>query len=232
MSHSVTSWAASAAKGTNLPPIQATNAPENVHRTLAHALSRASASGAIQLGASATNIAGLPNASAPGSATDGAQPTRLGEALQKFALAQDRLGNARLSQDDEIREGFLKPWQAFGNQINVAMKARASVNSARLHLDSWKATLKATETAGKADKIEQQRAEVEKAEDQLVEATEDCISKMKAVTESVEPIRSLAAFVKAQTEYHKAAQELLGHLNEEISQVALAVENEYRASRS
>jgi hypothetical protein len=122
VSHSVTSWAASAAKGTNLPPIQATSAPENVHRTLAHALSRSAASGAIQLGASPTNIAGL--STTPGSAavTENAQPTRLGEALQKFALAQDRLGNARLAQDEEIREGFLKPWQSFGSQVNVAMK--------------------------------------------------------------------------------------------------------------
>lgn len=120
VSHSVTSWAASAAKGTNLPPIQPTSAPDQVHRTLAHALSRASASGAIQLGASATNIAGLPNAAnTPG---ETASPSKLGEALQKFALGQDRLGNARLSQDEEIKEGFLKPWQSFGTQINVAMK--------------------------------------------------------------------------------------------------------------
>lgn len=124
VTHSVTSWAASAAKGTNLPPIQPTSAPENVHRTLAHALSRASASGAIQLGASATNIAGL--STTAGGASETAQPTRLGEALQKFALAQDRLGNTRLSQDDEIREGFLKPWQSFGSQINVANKCVCS----------------------------------------------------------------------------------------------------------
>lgn len=120
VSHSVTSWAASAAKGTNLPPIQATSAPENVHRTLPHALSRAAASGAIQLGASPTNIAGLQTPT--GVPAESAQPGKLAEALQKFALAQDRLGNARLGQDAQIREGFLKPWQSFGNQVNVAMK--------------------------------------------------------------------------------------------------------------
>lgn len=111
-------------------------------------------------------------------------------------------------------------------------RARASVNSARLHLDSWKVTLKATETSGRTEKLEQQRLEVEKAEDSLVAATEEAIAAMKAVTENPEPVKALAAFVKAQAEYHKAAVELLEQLSSEISQVALNVENEYRASRS
>lgn len=230
VSHSVTSWAASAAKGTNLPPIQATSAPENVHRTLPHALSRAAASGAIQLGASPTNIAGL--STPAGVQPESAQPGKLAEALQKFALAQDRLGNARLSQDEQIRQGFLKPWTSFGSQLAAATKARQSVNSARLHLDSWKATLKASEAAGKTEKVEHQRNEVEKAEDSLVAATEEAISAMKSVTENDEPVKSLAALIKAQADYHKAAGDLLGQLSGEMAQLALSAEGEYRASRS
>lgn len=231
VSHSVTSWAASAAKGTNLPPIQATNAPENVHRTLAHALSRAAASGALQLGASPTNIAGLPSSPNVNHA-ETAQPSKLGEALQKFALAHDRLGNARLRQDDQIQEGFLKPWTAFGSQINVANKARQAVNSSRLHLDSWKATLKTTEQSGKTEKLDHQRNEVEKAEDTLVAATEEAISAMKSVTENDEPVKALSAFVRAQADYARAASELLAELSDEIAKVALSAEGEYRASRS
>lgn len=123
--HSVTSWAASATKGTNLPTVQATSAPPEVHRTLSHALSRGAASGALELGASPTNISGLPNSPTSG-AKDRAQvqgdESKLGQALQKFALAQDRVGNARLTQDDKIAQGFLNPWNAFGSQIQLAVK--------------------------------------------------------------------------------------------------------------
>ena len=55
---------------------------------------------------------------------------------------------------------------------------------------------------------------------------------MKAVTENPEGVKALAAFIKAQAAYHKAATEVLGQLSGEISQVALNVENEYRASRT
>lgn len=214
-----------------MPPIQPTSAPPIVHRTLAHALSRAAASGAIQLGASTTNIAGLP--SSPNvQQSETAQPSKLGEALQKFALAHDKLGNARLRQDDQIQEGFLKPWASFGSQINVALKARQAVNSSRLHLDSWKATLKTTEQSGKMDKFENQRSEVEKAEDSLVAATEEAISAMKSVTENDEPVKALSAFVRAQADYARAASELLAELSDEIAKVALSAEGEYRASRS
>lgn len=78
------------------------------------------------MGASPTNISGLPNS--PTSSKDKApvQPgegeSKLGEALQKFALAQDRVGNARLTQDDGIEQGFLKPWNSFGSQIQLAVK--------------------------------------------------------------------------------------------------------------
>jgi hypothetical protein len=121
--HSVTSWAASATKGVpQLPTVQATSAPPEVHRTLSHALSRGAASGALELGASPTNIAGLPTSPTTGAAGAGQEEGKLGEALQKFALAQDRVGNARLAQDDAIREGFLSPWQGFGAQIAVATK--------------------------------------------------------------------------------------------------------------
>lgn len=166
-----------------------------------HALSRAAASGALQLGADPSNLSGLPNldtATAPGSETPAvADESKLGEALQKFAIAEDRLGNARLTQDDQITQGFNVPFNSFGAQIQLAMKARQSVTDARLHLDSWKQSLKSAENAGAAAKLEQYRGEVEQAEDKLVAATEEAISLMKQVLENPEPIKSLSAFVKA-----------------------------------
>ncbi|PWN48167.1 hypothetical protein IE53DRAFT_389660 [Violaceomyces palustris] len=235
--HSVTSWAASATKGTNLPTVQATQPPPKQNKTLNHALSRAAASGALQLGADPTNLAGLPNspggasAPAPSHQGQGEGENKLGEALQKFAIAQDRVGNARLGQDDQIVQGFVVPFGSFGAQIQLAMKARQSVNEARLHLDSWKQTLKNAENSGASAKLEHYRNEVEQAEDKLVAATEEAISLMKQVLENPEPIKSLNAFVKAQAEFHQAAAELLVQLQQELSKIATSVESDYRLSR-
>ncbi|KAN0060119.1 hypothetical protein ACQY0O_008093 [Thecaphora frezii] len=232
--HSVTSWAASATRGTNLPAVHPTARPEKQNKTLHHALSRAAASGALQLGADPTTLSGLPSlntARAPGAPEPTKDDSKLGEALQKFALAQDRVGNARLSQDDQIVQGFNVPFGSFGAQIQLAMKARNSVNEARLHLDSWKQTLKSAENSGASAKLEQYRNEVEQAEDKLVSATEEAISLMKQVLENPEPIKSLSAFVKAQAEYHQAAAELLSQLQQELVQIATSVESDYRLSR-
>lgn len=121
--HSVTSWAASAAKQTNLNvQVPQTSAPPTAHKTLHHALSRGAASGALELGASSTDLAGV---SSPTKSTGAGQPgeeSKLGEALQKFALAQDRVGNLRLTQDEAIKGDFLTPWNAFGSQIQLALK--------------------------------------------------------------------------------------------------------------
>lgn len=115
--------------------------------------------------------------------------------------------------------------------LSLFLRARQSVRDARLHLDSWKQTLKVTEATGKTDKLEAQRNEVEGAEDKLVSATEEAIALMKSVLENPEPFRSLNAFVKAQAQYHKTAAELLEELSSEISRQALDVESDYRSSR-
>ncbi|PWY98289.1 hypothetical protein BCV70DRAFT_202066 [Testicularia cyperi] len=233
--HSVTSWAASATRGTNLPKVSPTARPQKVNKTLHHALSRAAASGALQLGADPSHLSGLPNletAQAPGSApAPAADDSKLGEALQKFAIAEDRLGNARLTQDDQITQGFNVPFGSFGAQIQLAMKARQSVTDARLHLDSWKQSLKSAENSGATAKLDQYRSEVEQAEDKLVAATEEAISLMKQVLDNPEPIKSLSAFVKAQAEYHAAAAELLSSVQQELAQLATSVESDYRMSR-
>jgi hypothetical protein len=102
-----------------------------------------------------------------------------------------------LTQDDQITQGFNVPFNSFGAQIALAMKARQNVTDARLHLDSWKQSLKTAENAGASAKLEQYRNDVEQAEDKLVASTEEAISLMKQVLENPEPIKSLSAFVKA-----------------------------------
>lgn len=239
LGHTVTTWAASAAKQANLKNVQVptTNAPPQTHKTLAHAFSRAAASGAIELGAKPAGIVGVPETpvAAPGStpvAQAGAQESRLGQALQTYALAQDSVGNTRLKQDEEILGSFYHPWTSFGNQINLAMKARQSVREARLHLDSWKQTLKAAEVGGSTGKLDQYRTEVENAEDKLVAATEEAIGLMKNVLENPEPIRILSELAKAQADYHRAAAQILDQATSDLSRSAVSMESDYRAGRT
>ena len=117
LSHTLSSWAASATKHTALPAVQPTNAPSTDPRTLAHALSRSAASAAIDLGKSPHMV--VPQLGAdPVPTNEG----RLGELLQKFAVCQDEIGNARIVQDKVVVQTFVNVWSAFGAQIQLAMK--------------------------------------------------------------------------------------------------------------
>lgn len=116
---------------------------------------------------------------------------RLGRSLQAYAVAQDKIGAARLAQDAAITNNFYKPWTStLNNQINAAVKARQHVKSARLSLDAARAKYKhlSTGAAGassNAQKVEQARLEVEAAEETLVTATEEAINLMRAVLDNV-----------------------------------------------
>jgi len=119
VAHSLTFWAAAATKGTNLPqPTVAEKAPEQ-HKTFAHALSRAAAGGAMEITGGGTT-SGL-----------------LEKSLQAYAVAQDKIGNARLEQDRTIGRQFVTPWSTTLNfQIQAAMKSRANVRSARCAVEA------------------------------------------------------------------------------------------------
>lgn len=123
--------------------------------------------------------------------------TRLGRSLQAYAVAQDKIGAARLAQDAAITNNFVKPWTStLNNQINAAVKARQHVKSARLSLDAARAKYKHLSGSGpgvtassaassNAQKVEQARLEVEAAEETLVTATEEAINLMRAVLDNV-----------------------------------------------
>lgn len=123
--------------------------------------------------------------------------TRLGRSLQAYAVAQDKIGAARLAQDAAITNNFYKPWNStLNNQINAAVKARQHVKSARLSLDAARAKYKHLSGSGtgvttsstassNAQKVEQARLEVEAAEETLVTATEEAINLMRAVLDNV-----------------------------------------------
>ncbi|KLT43590.1 hypothetical protein CC85DRAFT_307504 [Cutaneotrichosporon oleaginosum] len=201
-------WASFASKNLkNTPiPVPVEKPTEHLPKTLPHALSRAAAAGATQLTAE----------------------DRLGAALGTYAVATEKVGEARLTQDQMIAERFVTPWQAtLSTSIGLAMKARANVKTARLELDSARGVLK---TSGPA-KQEQARLHVEEAEDKLVQATETAIGLMKAVLENPEPLQNLSALVKAQLIYFSTAAEALSGIEGQIEEAATSAEAEYRTSR-
>jgi len=223
--HTLSQWAAQATRNTGLPQVQPTYAPPTHPRTLHHAIARSATAAAMDLGKCPQQMP----------AYTGGEPvttmeSKLAELLQKFAVAEDAVGHARIAQDKAILSQFISVWNAFGSQIQLAMKARQQVREARLHLDGWRGHLKSAE-ASSSSKLETYRLEVEQAEDKLVSATEEAISLMKTVLDNPEPVKSLASFVKAQLNYHRSAAQTLEQLNAEMNTLVTSVEADFRASR-
>uniref|UniRef100_A0A060SYW0 ARAD1C03982p n=1 Tax=Blastobotrys adeninivorans TaxID=409370 RepID=A0A060SYW0_BLAAD len=176
-------------------------------KTLNHALGRAALAGAEGLD---------PNAES------------LSSALQKYAVAEEKIGEARLSQDSLIVNRFNSAFSTTLNtSIQFAQKARKNVHNARLTLDSAKATAK----AAKPERQAEARADVERAEDEFVAATEEAVSVMRNVLDSPEPLRNLTELVTAQLAFHKAAAEVLGQVLPEIEGLQSEQEERYRESR-
>jgi len=209
VSHSITNFAATNFKGTALPVPNAAP-PTPTVKTLPHALSRGSSAASKVL------------------ETPGGPETRLGQALKEYSLAYEKIGAARLDQDDAIVTNFLAPWQvSLNNSIALAIKARQAVRVSRLELDSAKQKLK----GATGPRQEQAKLEVENAEDDLVQKTEVAIQMMKAVLGNPEPIKNLNELAKAQLLFHSQAFETLQAVQGEIEELAVAAEGEYRKSR-
>ncbi|KNZ55563.1 hypothetical protein VP01_264g5 [Puccinia sorghi] len=216
ISHTLTSWAAAATKGTNLPPIEVPSKQPTEHKTLSHALSRAATSGALDLGSTSSFEADSSN-SITGI---------MAKVLKSYAMIQARIGDERLTQDRAIQTGFLQPWQTSLNLgLQAAVKSRQNVRSARLALDAARLAQK---NAPQGPKKEQARIEVDNAEEKLVAATEEAIELMKRVLDDPEPIRAIAQLVKAQQAYHLAASEALQGLIGEVEDAAVTAEAEFR----
>ncbi|TNY21339.1 BAR domain-containing family protein, partial [Rhodotorula diobovata] len=214
IAHNLSAWAAAATKGTNLPQPSVHDKPTTYQKTLPHALSRAAASGAVEVG-----------------------PGRLADVLKTYAVAQDKVGAARTRMDGEIATSFLPPWSATLNtSLQAALKARQVVKQARGHgaggrrisLDATRATFKHA-TGG--PKQEQARMEVEAAEEHLVDSTETAINLMRSVLENPEPIKNLHALLRAQQAFHAEASEALASVLAEVEEQGTAAEAEWRKSR-
>lgn len=103
--------------------------------------------------------------------------------LEKFALASEKIGEARLAQDAQIQSRFLAGWNTTLNtNLMFATKARRNVENSRLMLDSTKAAKGATKDMDHLS--EDARAEIEQAEDEFVGQTEEAVGVMKNVSYS------------------------------------------------
>ena len=112
----------------------------------------------------------------------------LATALEKYALAEEKVGEARLSQDQQIQSRFLTGWSTTLNtNIMFATKARKSVENSRLILDSTKAGKKNSligrgmNPDDESALSEGARAEIEAKEDEFVSQVEEAQGVMKNV---------------------------------------------------
>ncbi|KAI1381807.1 BAR domain-containing protein [Hypoxylon crocopeplum] len=173
----------------------------------------------------------------------GAGEDPLATALEKYALASERLGETRLAQDAQIQSRYLAGWNTTLNtNLMFATRARKNVEKARLTLDSVKSRAKGTtwkigapsprDDHHTSDELSPEaQEEIEKAEDEFVTQTEEAVSVMKNVLDTPEPLRNLAELVAAQLEYHKKAAEILSELAPVIEGLQVEQEANYRKSR-
>ncbi|KAI4866253.1 BAR domain-containing protein [Hypoxylon rubiginosum] len=167
----------------------------------------------------------------------------LATALEKYALASERLGETRLAQDAQIQSRYLAGWNTTLNtNLMFATRARKNVEKARLTLDSVKSRAKGnTWKIGAGSPRDdhhtteelspEAQEEIEKAEDEFVTQTEEAVGVMKNVLDTPEPLRNLAELVAAQLEYHKKAAEILSELVPVIEGLQVEQEANYRKSR-
>ncbi|KAJ2972230.1 hypothetical protein NUW58_g9228 [Xylaria curta] len=167
----------------------------------------------------------------------------LATALEKYALAEERVGEARLAQDAQIQSRFLAGWNTTLNtNLMFATRARRNVEKTRLTLDSVKSRVKGTtwkmggispreEHPNNEELPPEAQEEIEKAEDEFVTQTEEAVGVMKNVLDTPEPLRNLAELIAAQLEYHKKSYEILNELAPVIEGLQLQQEENYRKSR-
>ncbi len=106
----------------------------------------------------------------------------LAVALEKYALALEKVGEARLAQDAQIQSRFLAGWNTTLNtNLTFATKARRNVENSRLTLDAVKAKKKAAAGGDLDNLTEEARVEIEHADDEFVGQTEEAVSVMKNV---------------------------------------------------
>lgn len=151
----------------------------------------------------------------------------LATALEKYAIAEEKVGEARLQQDSQIQQKFLVGWSTtLNSQLTQANKARRDVENARLALDASKGRQQASAShRGFNPDVDsmvpsaETTKDVEVKEDEFVAAVEKAEQVMKNVLDTPEPLRNLSELIAAQMEFHKKAYEILAELAPVVDQL-------------
>jgi hypothetical protein len=99
--------------------------------------------------------------------------------------------------------------------IGDAVKAGRDVSAARLTYDAARATLK----SARPERASVAKTEMEKTEDEFVNAVEKSMSKMKDVVRNGEALQNLADLCAAQLTYFKTCYEAMAELSPEIDEL-------------
>ena len=194
-------------------------------KTFNHAIARAALASSQMLHQANTG-AGANSISA--TATSGTvKEDPLATALEKYAIAEEKVGEARLQQDSHIQQKFLAGWSTtLNSQLGQAAKARRNVESARLALDAAKGKMRASgahrgmnpDVDSMVPTVESTK-EVEKKEDEFVAIVEEAEQIMKNVLDTPEPLKNLSELIAAQMEHYKKAYEILAELAPSVDQL-------------
>jgi len=200
------------------------NHPNVVHqpKTFSHAISRAAFASSGLISGSRTEVASQQDA------TD-----RLADALEKYAVACEQIGNARIEQDHSIQNGAINGWTE-ANKVNIqhAIGSCKRLEEARLKLDVLKSKSKprgglfsptkkgAAPDDGDVDDsglTEEQRQKLEEEEAAFASQVQDTESEIAAVLDMPDSIKSLVELVEAQHRYHQTAADVLSKLITELT---------------
>lgn len=140
-------------------------------KTFNHAIARASLAGSQLLTQT--------------SASSSSAEDPLATALEKYALAEEQVGEARLAQDAQIQSRFLAGWSTTLNtNLMFATRARKGVENARLSLDASKGRKGGGRGMNPDLEMvsEEMRRDVEQREDEFVTQTEEAVGVMQNVS--------------------------------------------------
>lgn len=128
--------------------------------------------------------------------------------LDLYSSNLNKIGNARLGQDQLIKSKFNKPLNTTLRQlISQSNNIQKKVEQKRIDYDLARVNLTNCSNPSKEPNL---RVIMENAEDEFANTVEDAINILQNVLENAKPLEEFLELVKAQLAYHKLAAELLG----------------------
>ncbi|KAK6201006.1 Golgi vesicle protein [Scheffersomyces amazonensis] len=130
--------------------------------------------------------------------------------LDLYSTSLNKIGNARLGQDQLIKSKFNKPLNTTLRQlISQSNNIQKKVEQKRVDYDLARSNVAQCTNPAKEPQL---RVIMENAEDDFANTVEDAMNILQNVLENAKPLEEFLELVKAQLAYHKLANEVLGSL--------------------